>query len=75
MNIKQKNVNSYNKKIGIANIIWLKTSGGDINDPIINEINIIYFRFLKKDNLIILFKNKLIIINGIEIKVIHKKLY
>ena len=65
MNIKQKNVNSYNKKIGIANIIWLKTSGGDINDPIINEINIIYFRwFLKKDNLIILFKNKLIIING-----------
>ena len=65
MNIKQKNVNSYNKKIGIANIIWLKTSGGDISDPIINEINIIYFRwFLKKDNLIILFKNKLIIING-----------
>ena len=65
MNIKQKNVNSYNKKIGIANIIWLKTSGGDINDPIINETNIIYFRwFLKKDNLIILFKNKLIIING-----------
>ena len=65
MNIKQKNVNSYNKKIGIANIIWLKTSGGDINDPIINEINMIYFRwFLKKDNLITLFKNKLIIING-----------
>ena len=46
--MRMKTENSYKKKIGIANKIWLKRSGGDNIAPINKDKIIKYFLYLIK---------------------------
>ena len=63
--MRMKTENSYKKKIGIANKIWLKISGGDNIAPINKDKIIKYFLYLIKVWLsIILLIFKIIIILG-----------